>query len=165
MALFKTGFLSVARNSSMNNEESKLIPELADWNGGTGITLEAWISGVGRFDHALGYSSIFWPSFIEYESCVFRTVPDREAYQQWMKSTGGDRTKVEAAMNHMHLIDLFTGSEYQPNRALLLRLGQIMKEAWSCKLARDFPTKRFETPFFSDAENLTDLELTFYQHP
>jgi hypothetical protein len=80
-----------------------------------------------------------------------------------MKSTGGDRTKVEAAMNHMHLIDLFTGSDYRPNRALLLRLGQIMKEAWSCKLARDFPTRRFETPFFSDVEEVTDIELTFFQ--
>lgn len=149
----------------MNDDDSKLIPELADWNAGTGITLAAWISGVGRFDHALGYSTIFWPSFIEYESCVFRTVPDREAYQQWMKSTGGDRTKVEAAMNHIHLIDLFTSSDHQPSRALLLRLGQIMKEAWSCKLALNFPARRFEIPFFSDSENLTDFELTFHQLP
>ena len=50
----------------------------------------------------------------------------------------GDRANVEAAMNHVHLIDLFSSSEYQPNRALLLRLGQIMKEMWSCKLAQDF---------------------------
>jgi hypothetical protein len=48
----------------MNDDDSKLIPELADWNAGTGITLAAWISGVGRFDHALGYSTIFFARFL-----------------------------------------------------------------------------------------------------
>ena len=148
----------------MNDEESNLMPELANWNDGAGITLNAWISGVGRFDHALGYAAIFWPSFVQYERCIFRASPDHTAYQEWMKSTRGDCAKVEAMVNHVHLADLFTGSDYRPNRALLLRLGQIMKEMWSCKLAQDFPDKRFETHFTSDAENLADLELTFYQH-
>ena len=149
----------------MNNDDSKLIPELADWNAGTGISLKAWISGVGSFDHALGYAAIFWPSFVQYECCIFRSSPDLAVFQEWMKSAAGDCAKVEAMMNHVHLADLFSGSDYRPSRALLVRLGQIMEEMWSCKLARDFPDHRFETRFTSDAENLTDLELTFYQLP
>jgi hypothetical protein len=66
-------------------------------------------------------------------------------------------------MNHVHLADLFIGSDYQPSKALLVRLGQIIEEMWSCKLAQDFPSKRFEIRFISDTENLTDLALTFYQ--
>jgi hypothetical protein len=147
----------------MNNEESNLIPELASWNNGEGITLNAWISGVGRFDHALGYATIFWPAFVQYDRCVFRGNPARATYEEWMKSATGDCAKVEAMMNHVHLFDLFTGCDYTPNRALLLRLGQIMEEMWSCKLARDFPGMRFETRLTSEVENLTDLELTFYQ--
>jgi hypothetical protein len=149
----------------MNDDESFLIPELATWNNGAGITLNAWISGVGRFDHALGYAAIFWPSFIQYESCILRSVPDRSAYQQWMKSMDGETAKVEAMMNHLHLIDLFACSDYQPNKALLLRLGQIMTEMWSCKLARDFPDKRFGIQLISDSEDVTDWELTFFQCP
>lgn len=147
----------------MKDDNSNLLPELADWNAGAGITLESWISGVGRFDHALGYAAIFWPSFVQYERCIFRARPDHAVFQEWMKSAGGDCAKVEAMMNHVHLADMFIGSDYQPSKALLVRLGQIMEEMWSCKLAQDFPDKRFETRFESDAENLTDLELTFYQ--
>jgi hypothetical protein len=147
----------------MKDDNSKLIPELADWNAGAGITVEAWISGVGRFDHALGYATIFWPTFVQYERCIFRYIPDQATYQEWMRVASGDCAKVEAMVNHLHLVDLFTGSDYQPSKALLVRLGQIMEEMWFCKLAQDFPDKRFETRFTSDVENLTDLELTFYQ--
>ncbi len=149
----------------MKDENSSLIPELADWNGGAGISLDGWICGVGRFDHALGYAAIFWPSFVQYERCVFRSSPDRSVYDEWMKIAAGDCAKVEAMMNHVHLTDLFTGSDYQPSKALLVRLGEIMEEMWSCKLAQDFPDKRFETRFTFDVANLTDLQLTFYQLP
>ena len=149
----------------MNDEGSNLMPELANWNNGAGITLEAWISGVGRFDHALGYAAIFWPSFVQYESCIFRTIPDHAAYQQWMKSMEGNCARVEAVMNHLHLADLFTSSDYRPEKALLSRLGQVLKEMFSCKLARDFPDKCFEIQLTSDSEDLADLELTFFQCP
>jgi hypothetical protein len=147
----------------MNDDDSRLVPELADWNAGAGITLEQWISGVGRFDHALGYAAIFWPNFVQYEGCVFRSSPDRAVYQEWLENMAGDCARVEAMMNHVHLADLFIGSDYQPSKALLVRLGQIIEEMWSCKLAQDFPSKRFEIRFISDTENLTDLALTFYQ--
>lgn len=44
----------------MNGVE-RLIPELAGWNDGKGISVESWISGIGRYDHAIGYCTIFWP--------------------------------------------------------------------------------------------------------
>lgn len=147
----------------MNDKDMILIPELASWNNGAGISLKEWISAVGRFDHALGYATIFWPKFFRCDSCILRVIPDDAVFQQWMKSMAGDCARVEAMLNHLHLIDLFTGLDYPPSGPLLLRLGQILKEMWSCKLAQDFPDKFFEIHLTSGGEEMTNLELTFFQ--
>ena len=41
--------------------------ELAPWNNGAGIDLKSWIGCQGRFALAVGYSSIFWPEFVEFD--------------------------------------------------------------------------------------------------
>ena len=147
----------------MNDDYGHLIPELAKWNKGDGISLGSWISGVGRFDHALGYTAIFWPDFALYEGCIFHTSPDPANFRDWMKSLNGDTAKVEAMMNHVHLVDLFANSQFQPSKALLLRLGQIMKEMWTCKLAQDFPERRFEVELSTDSDDVVEFEITFFQ--
>ena len=43
-----------------------LIPELALWNFGKGISPDDWIRGEGRADHALGLCAMLWPEI----SCV-----------------------------------------------------------------------------------------------
>jgi len=66
-------------------------------------------------------------------------------------------------MNHIHIVDVVSRLEYQPSKALLLRLGEILKEMWSCKLARDFPTKCLQVEFSKDKDDVSGLELTFFQ--
>ena len=149
--------------ATMDDKNSILIPELAGWNDGAGITIPAWISGIGRFDHALGYVSIFWPDFVQYQCCILRQLPDSDNFQEWMKVMSGDIAKIEAMMNHVHILDLFVGSEYQPNKPLLLKLGQVLKDMWSCKLAHEFPSMGFTVELDVEAEDLADLTLTFYQ--
>ena len=149
----------------MHDKNSLLIPELAGWDDGAGITLRSWISGVGRFDHALGYASIFWPDFVQHEGCILRETPDDANFQEWMRTMAGDITRVEAMMNHLHVLDLFNDSEYQPGRPLLLRLGQILKSMWSCKLAHDFPSVNFAIELDLEGEEMADFTLTFYQSP
>lgn len=55
----------------MKTDFNLLIPELKDWNNGQGIDIESWIGCMGDFEKAIGYSVIFWPSFVEIEGCVF----------------------------------------------------------------------------------------------
>jgi hypothetical protein len=147
----------------MKYDIESMIPELRGWNNGAGISIYAWICGIGRYDHALGYSTILWPEFTSYEDCVFRRSMSSDTYQDWLRQFQGDLSKVEITANHLHLIDLFPGSEYNPTRSMLICFGKILKDTWSCKLAKDFPAKNFEVHFTEEAEDILDIEITFCQ--
>ena len=120
------------------------------------------MSGIGRFN-ILGCALMFWPAFVQHEECIFRRDLDATTYQDWMKSLNGNTAKVEAMVNRVHIADLFLGSGYQPSSSLLLHFGQVLKEMWSCKLARDFPGRSFEIELRSDSHNALDIQLTFFQ--
>src|SRR5437867_1492219 len=89
---------------------SKLIPELPSWNNGHGISVEAWIRCMGNFELAVGYSRVFWPEFVEHEGCILFEDFSLETYSAFMKQCNGDRARVEALMNHLHLVYLHAGA-------------------------------------------------------
>ena len=134
----------------MVTEFDKLIPELAQWNNGAGIDASSWISCIGRYDFLLGYISILWPAFVLYDDCVFPGLPDPKHYQGFMQSLGGDKREVEKVMNHQHISDMFTVSEFPLTEDAALVIGRVLKEMWSCKLARDFPDRAFSVEFFAE---------------
>jgi hypothetical protein len=60
------------------------------------------------FENGLAaYQKLFWPDFVEHDDCVFLAL-DEAIYRQWLQQTGGDKRKVEAVMNHRHIIDLLS---------------------------------------------------------
>jgi hypothetical protein len=61
---------------------TKLIPELPDWNNGKGIDVESWIDCTGNFQLAVGYSTLFWPRFVEFEDCVLREGFSVDSYRK-----------------------------------------------------------------------------------
>ena len=82
----------------------KLIPELKDWNNGKGIDVKSWIGCVGDFQKAIGYSTIFWPKFVEVEGCVVRDGVPAENLKQWIEHYKGDLESVEAMVNRYDLL-------------------------------------------------------------
>ena len=134
----------------MVTEFDRLIPELAQWNNGTGIDANAWISCIGRYDHLLGYISILWPEFALYDGCVFQGLPDPKNYEGFMEALGGNKTAVERVMNHQHILDIFHNSDFPLTEDAAVVIGRILKEMWSCKLARDFPDRAFHVEFFAE---------------
>ena len=56
-----------------------MMAELASWNSGAGIDLESWVGCEGRFGLAVGYTSVFWPTFVEHEGFILREGFDPEA--------------------------------------------------------------------------------------
>ena len=80
-----------------------LIPELKDWNNGKGIDIESWIGCIGNFQEAIGYSVIFWPTFVEIEGCIVRECVPRDNVLQWLKQCKGDCKSAEAMINHFHI--------------------------------------------------------------
>ena len=144
---------------------TQLIPELKKWNNGRGIDVESWIGCEGDFKKAIGYSTIFWPTFIEIEGCIVRERVRKENVLQWITHCKGDTKSVEATVNHIHLEDLHHQdcADISPER--LAYLGRVLKEIYECKLNRDYPNRKFEVIYEEPEvkENLSDYILTFYQ--
>jgi hypothetical protein len=67
-------------------------------------------------------------------------------------------------VNHRHILRLFSEESESPTRELVLHVGRLLKEMWACKLARDFPDRRFTVDFREyGVEKLEDFQVTFYQ--
>lgn len=131
-----------------------------------GIDLESWISGVGRFDHFVGYSSILWPNFAVHDDCVIRAgeVSD-EHYRGFLRECGGDKREVEKIMNHLHVCSLFCNSEYPLDQVLADFIAQTLIETWTAKLGHDFPDRRFVVDIWPGARATVPVDqvVTIWQ--
>ncbi len=143
-----------------------LIPELKRWNEEERISVDGWIRIVGDYDHAIGYSSLFWPAFTEFEDCILFADFSESIFRDFWTHPKANRQSVEAVMNHRHLGDWFGSGpdDPKPTRDQVLYLGRILRDCWDAKLRRDFPDRRIEV-FWSEefVEDLADYEITFYQ--
>jgi hypothetical protein len=148
----------------MHAGAAELIPELGAWNDGRGIDLESWANAVGRYDFAIAYATIFWPDSVIHDDCVFRYDPDGKNYEDWMKSLEGDRARVEHVMNHLHIMDMFISEGFEPTDRFVIHVAELLKNMWSCKLARDFPQRSFQIEIYEGTpDDLLGYEITFFQ--
>jgi len=123
----------------------------------------SWIKCIGRYDHAIGYSALFWPDFVIHDDCLFLDPPDIDNLNAWMSHFKGDKTAVESIINHRHIVSLFLNSEFEPTEAVVVHLGRLPQEMWSCKLARDFPDRRAKAKLSDAGGDLLAYEITVYQ--
>jgi hypothetical protein len=147
----------------MSNFE-KLIPEMRDWNNGAGIDVRAWVGCSGSFRLAIGYTTIFWPEFVEFEHYVLRAGFSVESLRGFERQCGNDRQRIEAMLNHFHIADMHHAGCEDITREGVVYLGRVLSEIYRAKLAWQFPCKKFEVHFDdSPSESITDYELTFFQ--
>src|SRR5579872_2776761 len=134
---------------------SELIPELKNWNGSKGVDLATWISCEGDHKHFIGYARILWPDFVEHDGCILLGESvDEPNYRSWLAQTKGDRKRVEAVMNHQHIVDLFSRSHHEPpSREVVIYVGRLMRDILQTKLARDFPDRKITVIFAEDGVN------------
>jgi hypothetical protein len=144
-----------------------IIPELPHWNNGAGISIDDWIGCIGRHDHAIGYSRVFWPDFVLHDGCLLRAGFSKDSFDGFMKQRSGNRRAVEAVMNHQHVADMLMGmfnEGVRPSREQVLYLGRVLREMWLAKLKRDFP--QLEAVVILTEEFQGDLncyEITVFQ--
>jgi len=142
---------------------ARLVPELPDWNDGRGIDIHSWLSCIGRYDHAVAYTTLFWPAFTLHDDCVLFADFRLESFDGFMRQTGGKRSAVEVVMNHRHILDLFS-SQDGASEEVVVYLGRALRDMWACKLQRDFPDRQFTVSFPEDpVADLIEYEVTFYQ--
>jgi len=144
-----------------------MIPELPHWNDGQGIDVDDWIGAIGRHDHAIGYSRVFWPEFVLHDGCLLRAGFSPVSYAAFLEKADGDRRAVEAVMNHQHIADMLMGqfnNGEAVTREQVVYVGRVLKEMWAAKLARDFPELRVVVSFSEeDCDEILDYQITVYQ--
>ena len=141
-----------------------LIPEFPERNDVSENVFQNWISSVGSYQLAAGYSFLFWPPFVQFEQYVFLASNfAEENLREWERGTGNNRQAIEAVINHIHLVDLHM-DDPDPSEAQLRHLGRVLRETFEAKLGRDFPDLKFEV-VFNDEPDLfhEDYEVTFWQ--
>ncbi|RWA60896.1 hypothetical protein [Mesorhizobium sp.] len=138
--------------------------ELGAWNNGSGIDLQSWVGCEGRFALAVGYSTIFWPEFIEFERYVLMRGFSQEGLRGFERSPETTRQSVEAVMNHLHIADIQAYGAADISRDKLVFLGSVLKEIYQAKLHWQFPDRKFVVEFFApETGDLYDHQLTFWQ--
>ena len=123
-----------------------------------------WLALFGSLDHAQAFAVLFWPAFVRHDGCTFLEL-DEKIYADWLASLKGDKTRVEATMNHRHICDLLPCPERETTREQITSVGNLLRETWSAKLRNDFPGERFTVQFSEDyREDLIDYYITLFHN-
>jgi len=156
--------LPLGREMKMDIPES-MKAELSAWNNGRGIDLESWVGCEGRFSLAVGYASVFWPEFVEFEGYILRSGFRESSLGSFEKQDGTNRKIVEWVMNHLHIEDIqYLGcSDISIDKVLIL--GNVLKEIYEAKLRWRFPKRPCAVEFYipPDREDLTQYQISFWQ--
>lgn len=153
--------------ASMNIPES-MKEELGAWNNGAGIDLDSWVGCAGSFSLAVGYASLFWPQFVEFDGYILRedfSEDSLRGFERQNKNDKVNRRSVEWTMNHFHLADLHYYGCEDASKDKLLALGSVLKEMHEAKLRWQFPDKPCTVELYvpGDPEDLIQYQLSFWQ--
>ena len=148
----------------MDTPES-MKAELSAWNNGAGIDLESWIGCEGNFSLAVGYTSVFWPEFVEFEGYILRNEFSEDALREFAAQEGSSRKSVEWLMNHLHIADIQHYGCKDIAKDKIILLGNVLKEIYEAKLKWQFPDRPCMVEFYipEDREDLMDYQISFWQ--
>jgi hypothetical protein len=139
--------------------------ELGAWNNGAGIELESWIGCEGRFALAVGYATLFWPEFVEFDGYILRKGFSETSLRGFESQPGATRKGTEWVMNHLHISDTHAYGCSDASRDKIMLLGTTLKDIYETKLRALFPTRpcivEFHVP--EDPEHLVEYQLSFWQ--
>jgi hypothetical protein len=145
--------------------------ELAAWNGGKGIDVRGWIQGSGNFSLAVGYTTFFCPTFIEFEDYIFAgdeiDIDDEsiEIIRNFESQEGSSSKSVESVINHFHISGLHYVGCADISYDKIIVIGKALKEIYEARLSFLFPNKPCTVEFYQpeDPEDLDGYYVTFWQ--
>lgn len=118
-------------------ENESWIPDFDIWD---------YLSLSANADLAAAFFKLFWPDFVEIDGCIILGHNySVEGFARWLKHYHGDKAKVEAMVNHVHILDLFPSSpkEDEHKEELHEFLARAFTLSWKAALRAAFPGKRF----------------------
>lgn len=90
------------------------------------------------------FLDLFFPKIIEWEGCILLILGDylNDLSEKFTPNDViNDKTQFEATHNHIHLTDIFTELEENPNQSLRVALRLV--EVWEQQLKVNFPSQKF----------------------
>ena len=114
-------------------------------------------------DLVVAFFKLFWPDVIEVEGYVLLTEHYDQAklanWLEWQRRTGGERWKLEATLNEVHLYHVFLADAALP---VLEYLATVLARCWRTALREAFPERRFIVFYASEPEDYGPT-LTIWQ--
>lgn len=132
--------------------------------GNSEFSLWDYLNYRGDFELAAAFCNLFYPEFIEVEGCVLLAEQaKRYNFAEWKQKLKGDREKIEAMINHVHVYDLFLNSSKEGiNPQTYEHIGRTLLKCWSCALRETFPDKHFQFDYATEPEEYGPT-ITFFQ--
>lgn len=142
-----------------------MAAELQEWNNGKGIDLESWIGCSGNFSLAVGYVTIFWPKFVEFDGYILRDGFCEKALRSFEAADRCDRMAVEKVMNHLHVADIQHYGCEDLSKDKIQVLGATLREIYSAKLKTQFPKSPCIVEYYQpeNEDDLMGYQISFWQ--
>ena len=139
--------------------------ELGAWNNGKGIDLESWIGCEGNFSLAVGYATVYWPEFVEFDGYILPKGFREESLRGFESQEGSTRKSTEWVMNHLHIADIQAAESGDISTDKLLAIGHTLKEIYEAKLKWQFPEKPCVVEFYipEDEKEFWEYQISFWQ--
>jgi hypothetical protein len=142
-----------------------MVDELSAWNDGKGISLQDWAGCRGNFRLAIGYASLFWPSFVQFEDYILTEGFAEADVRAFESQDGASPKSVEWVINHVHIADIQHLGCTDISRDKVIFLGNTLREIFQAKLAWQFPDKPCVVDFYrpDDPDDLMEYQVSFWQ--
>ena len=122
---------------------------------------------MGNFRLAVGYASIFWPKFVEFEKYIFteNEFSSEESVRAFESEKGSTPKSVERVMNHLHIAEIQHLGCKDISKDKLIMIGNILKEIYQATLFWLFPGKPCVVEFYQpeDPDDLMEYQISFWQ--
>lgn len=132
------------------------LPEIAEWvsyfDGGPLGVIDYVGEQVGPVA-AVALARLFWPGFVRVDGCILlEDRYDEQTFRNWQAELES-RAAIEAAVNHIHLWDVFgASSDSIPDEAMEF-LGHVVAKTWASAVAAAFPDEDMLVKFSNDPED------------
>ena len=142
-----------------------MLAHMSKWNHGAGVSLEGWVGALGSFDLAVGYSTLFWPTFEINGKYVFIEGCSKKSIKGFENQAGSTPHSVEWVLNHIHIADVHGNDDDIPTPEHCFFLGNVLKEIYEAKLKWQFPDRPCEVEFYvpEDKDDIIEYQLSFWQ--
>lgn len=142
---------------------SRLWPE----QDATGFHYFDFLHARGSPRHALFYSGLFWPQFVEFNDMVFlegaiEDESDRQRVREAVHLYEGDRVKTEQSFNTIEIPSLFGGRATETMNEEDEFLASQICAMWTARLRELFPSRVFSVEVVPPDE-AGEIAVRFYQ--